>query len=155
MVIEEKPKKDYSKTRVELIVGLAVLVLVLMLCCVPLSGWLKTDTKDSSSKRIATSVAATVAALPAPTEKPEKPKTGKEALTDTKAPGIYLVGVDIAPGVWRSQGSSDECYWEITTKTGTIIENHSGMAGGTMYIPKKAFQVLLDSECGNWEFLEP
>ncbi len=153
--METKPKKDYNRIRVEIIVALAIFLLVLMLCCMPLSKVMNREYKNSSSERIATSVAATVAALPASTAEPRNSEADKSSLTATKAPGIYLVGIDIAPGVWRSQGSGDKCYWEITTKTGTTIENHMGMAGGTMYIPKKAFQVMLERECGDWEFLEP
>jgi hypothetical protein len=71
-----------------------------------------------------------------------------------KSDGFYLVGVEIAPGVWRSQGNSDNCYWSINTRTGDIIKNYFGMAGGTMYIPSTAFQVTLQ-DCGNWVYLGP
>jgi hypothetical protein len=69
-----------------------------------------------------------------------------------KSDGFYLVGADIAPGVWKSEGVGDSCYWEITTKTGDIINNHFGMSGGTMYIPSSGFQVQL-KECGEWSFM--
>jgi hypothetical protein len=81
---------------------------------------------------------------PTPTEDPTKTK---------KSPGFYLVGDEISPGVWRSLGTSDSCYWSITDRTGDIINNHFGMAGGTMYIPTSAFQVELDADCGSWEFI--
>lgn len=87
-----------------------------------------------------------------PTTTPTITPTVDQLKTD-KGPGFYLVGTDIAPGVWRSMGSSDSCYWEIDTATGDIINNHFGMAGGTMYIPTSAFQVQLDPECGRWTFL--
>jgi len=72
---------------------------------------------------------------------------------EDKPPGFYLVGSEISPGIWRSLGSSDSCYWSITTKTGSIIKNHFGMSGGTMYITESAFQVQLDEDCGNWTYL--
>jgi hypothetical protein len=75
-------------------------------------------------------------------------------LTLMRNDGFYLVGTDIAPGLWRSQGSSNDCYWEIDTRTGDIISNHFGMAGGTMYIPASAFEVRLE-DCGNWVYLGP
>lgn len=75
-------------------------------------------------------------------------------LTTPRGDGFYLVGVDIAPGVWRSQGTGDRCYWEIDTRTGDIISNHFGMAGGTMYIPSTAFQVSVE-DCGSWIYLGP
>src|SRR5690242_1563843 len=66
-----------------------------------------------------------------------------------KSDGFYLVGSEIAPGVWRSTGRNDQCYWSVTTRTGDIIENHYGMSGGTMYVPANAFQVELQG-CGRW-----
>jgi len=68
-------------------------------------------------------------------------------------PGIYLVGIDIAPGLWRNNSSSDFCYWEITTRTGDILDNHFGQGGGTMYISGSAFQVTMERECGTWIYL--
>lgn len=66
--------------------------------------------------------------------------------------GFYLVNVDIAPGVWRSDGTNDSCYWSITEADGDIIDNHFGQSGGTAYIPVNAFQVEF-SDCGNWTFI--
>jgi len=75
-------------------------------------------------------------------------------LSSDKSDGFFLVGVEIAPGVWRSQGNADNCYWSITTRTDNIINNYFGMAGGTMYIPATAFQVRLQ-DCGRWVYLGP
>ena len=71
-----------------------------------------------------------------------------------KSPGFYLVGSEISPGVWRSLGTGDSCYWAITTRTGSIINNHFGMAGGTMFIPSTAFEVELTQDCGRWTYLD-
>jgi hypothetical protein len=87
-----------------------------------------------------------------PTETLPPSPTSDLTKTD-KHPGFYLVGEEIAPGVWRSLGSSNSCYWAITSKTGSILNNHFGMAGGTMYIPQSGFQVELDRDCGNWTYL--
>jgi hypothetical protein len=70
-------------------------------------------------------------------------------------PGIYLVNVDIAPGVWRSQGNGEDCYWQRSDKAGDIIDNHFGFAGGTIYIAPSDFSVDLATECGAWTFLSP
>jgi hypothetical protein len=75
-------------------------------------------------------------------------------LREDKVDGYYLVNIDIAPGIWRSTGTGNECYWSLTTQTGDIIDNHFGLAGGTAYIPATAFQVEFDS-CGTWVFLSP
>jgi len=88
-----------------------------------------------------------------PTETP-KPSPTPDPLKTNKKPGIYLVNVTIAPGVWLSLGTGNNCYWEITTRTGDIINNHFGMAGGTCYIPPSAFQVTFKANCGDWQFLE-
>lgn len=80
--------------------------------------------------------------------------TLEKSLFDEKQPGIYLVNVDIAPGIWRNNGTSDECYWEITTESGDVIDNHMGMSGGTANIPATAFQVTFEKECGTWTFLK-
>lgn len=45
----------------------------------------------------------------------------------------------------------DYCYWETTSKTGGIIQNYIGKAGGTAYISPNAFAVLF-KDCGIWEF---
>ncbi len=87
---------------------------------------------------------------PLPTMTP-RPTNTSNPLKLPKFDGNYLVGVDIAPGVWRSMGNSSNCYWEVTTKTGGIIDNYFGMAGGTAYISPNAFAVMFE-DCGVWEF---
>jgi hypothetical protein len=66
--------------------------------------------------------------------------------------GFYLVGVDIAPGLWRSNGTGNDCYWERLTRTGDIIDNHFGLAGGTVNISTTDFQFHAQ-DCGQWEYL--
>lgn len=78
----------------------------------------------------------------------------KDFRTLNKSNGFFLVGEDIAPGVWRSTGTGDDCYWSITARDGDIIQNHFGLAGGTAYIPASAFQVEFE-DCGGWEYLGP
>lgn len=77
-----------------------------------------------------------------------------ERLRQNRGNGFYLVNIDIAPGVWRSTGTGDSCYWATTTSTGSILSNHFGMSGGTAYISPSAYQVEF-SDCGNWTFLSP
>jgi len=74
-------------------------------------------------------------------------------LFSDKGNGFYLVNVDIAPGVWRSNGTSDGCYWSVTSATGDIIENHFGQSGGTAFISPDAFQVEFN-DCGTWSFVQ-
>ncbi len=74
-------------------------------------------------------------------------------LLSPKTDGHFLINVDIAPGVWRSDGSQSDCYWEVTTATGDIISNDFGMAGGTAYIPPTGFEVTWQN-CGTWTYLQ-
>lgn len=88
-----------------------------------------------------------------PTDTPTMTPT-LDPLKEPRGDGFYLVGEEIATGVWRSTSGSDRCYWSITASTGNIIKNHYGMSGGTMYIPSNGFQVEL-SNCGTWTWLQP
>jgi hypothetical protein len=91
-----------------------------------------------------------------PTSTPDRLLTSTaeamEKLTADKGDGFYLVNIDIAPGVWRSTGTGNSCYWATTTATGDIIDNHFGMSGGTAYISPNAFQIEFE-DCGTWVFI--
>ncbi|HRF71764.1 MAG TPA: hypothetical protein PL117_03250 [Accumulibacter sp.] len=93
-----------------------------------------------------------------PTNTPDKTQTAlaqvEARLRNPKGDGFYLVGVDIAAGIWRSTGTEDDCYWAVTDRTGDILDNHFGMAGGTAYVSASAFQVQFE-DCGRWEFVSP
>jgi hypothetical protein len=64
--------------------------------------------------------------------------------------GIYLVGKDIEPGLYRNLGDSSSCYWKKTDSSGGTIDNFFGMTGGTISISQRDFQIELDSDCGKW-----
>jgi len=98
---------------------------------------------------------STITLIPTRTQVPTRTQIPTATLSPLKKPksdGFYLVGVDIAPGVWRSTPGHDGCYWETSTKTGSIINNHFGMSGGTCYIPSSAYMVMF-ADCGQWEYL--
>lgn len=80
------------------------------------------------------------------------PEPTTDPLFDIHTSGFYLVGVDIASGIWRSDGTGDSCYWSVTKANGDIMDNHFGQSGGTAYIPANAFQVEFN-DCGNWSFI--
>lgn len=80
------------------------------------------------------------------------PTPTKDPRVLPKSDGFYLIGTEIMPGVWRSTGNSDRCYWSVTQANGEIIDNHYGMAGGTAWIAEYGFQVEF-SRCGNWEYI--
>jgi hypothetical protein len=85
------------------------------------------------------------------------PTATRDPLSSDKGPGIYLVGVDIAPGLWRSTPgiSDDSCYWEVTSRTGDLQKNNLGASGMTMYLARSDFQVTMKPACGTWTYLGP
>jgi hypothetical protein len=98
-------------------------------------------------------VTPTASRTPIPTNTPV-PTATEDPTRAEKTDGFYLVGTEISAGLWRSSAGFDSCYWEITGETGNIIDNHFGMSGGTMYVPRAAYQVQLQ-DCGPWEFIKP
>lgn len=80
------------------------------------------------------------------------PTPTKDPRVLPKSDGFYLVGTEIMPGVWRSTGSGDHCYWSVTSANGDIIDNHFGMSGGTAWIAEYGFQIEF-SDCGTWEYI--
>jgi len=75
-------------------------------------------------------------------------------LRASKTDGNYLVGVDIAPGIWRNNGTGGQCYWETLTKTGEIVNAYYGAGGRTTYIGASAFSFRSEG-CGTWKYLFP
>jgi len=92
----------------------------------------------------------TITNTPAPTN---TPTPTIDPLKKSRNSGFYLIGVDIAPGVWRSTGTGDDCYWAVTMADGDILDNHFGMSGGTAYVSPNGFQIEFDN-CGTWEFVQ-
>jgi hypothetical protein len=66
--------------------------------------------------------------------------------------GMYTVGVDMAPGIWKSPAGSDGCYWKIFTSDGQIRIFYYGPSGETMQIEPTDDQVYM-MDCGAWIFL--
>lgn len=100
---------------------------------------------------------ATITPVPSQTPVPSstpRPTATQDPTRRSRSDGFYLVGSEISPGLWRSTGTGDSCYWETTSRTGDINNNHFGMAGGTMYVRPSDFQVRLEG-CGTWQFLSP
>lgn len=114
--------------------------------------WVVTATSSPTPLYTAT-ITSTPTITPTSTVTPTITAT-VDVLKLDKGPGMYLVGVDIAPGVWRSTpGISNDCYWKRATKTGDIIDNYFGASGGTIYISPTDFEIELHQECGTWTFL--
>ena len=121
---------------------------------------LPTYTKMPTTTPVIKIVTATSTSTPVYTPTETLPPTATPTIIPTadllkqpKGDGFYIVGVEIAPGVWDSNGTGNSCYWEVSTATGDIINNHFGLAGGTAYVPATAFQVRF-SDCGTWIWLQ-
>lgn len=114
---------------------------------------------------------ATQTFTPAPTHTPDLTKTADAeilatnaaltetavadaALTASRGSGFYLVGVDIAPGIWRSTAGLDSCYWARYDKNQNILGNDFGQSGGAVTIRATDFQVEFD-DCGTWGYISP
>jgi hypothetical protein len=78
----------------------------------------------------------------------------RAALTAPRGSGFYLVGVDIASGIWRSTAGHDDCYWARYDNSQNILDSHSGQSGGDVTIRTTDFQVEFD-DCGTWEYISP
>jgi hypothetical protein len=66
-----------------------------------------------------------------------------------KKDGIYIIGLNMAPGRWRSNGAGNKCYWEKTSVTQDIIDNHLGPASVIVDIEPGIFQFKTEG-CGAW-----
>ena len=64
--------------------------------------------------------------------------------------GLFTVGVEIAAGKWRSDGTGDSCYWQISPDgdPDRILSNHFGNAGGTVSLADG--QEFESTRCGTW-----
>ena len=81
------------------------------------------------------------------------PTTDESILKADKTNGFYLIGPEIAPGVWRTENDHSKCYWKISDIKGSIVSNYLGMGGGTIYIPSDAYQIEIQN-CGNVTFVQ-
>lgn len=67
--------------------------------------------------------------------------------------GTYIVGVDIAPGTWRSTGATSACYWERTMtfshEIGDVIANEVGNTAPVVTIGT-ADKGFSSTGCGTW-----
>jgi hypothetical protein len=98
----------------------------------------------------------TLAAQPTapPSETPTPTETLEPSLTADRGDGYFLIGQEIAAGIWRNDGTGTDCTWETTTKTGRVIDTYTGLGGGTAYIAEGTFQVRFEG-CGTWTYLGP
>ncbi len=104
-----------------------------------------------------------------PTETPAPTATLAPSATPTatvdftksdKRDGSYMVGSEIAAGIWRSSGGSadDECWLTIKTFSGDLVDITGELPGATIRIPAGEYIVYIGGGSGNkcvWSFLKP
>jgi hypothetical protein len=67
--------------------------------------------------------------------------------------GVYLVGVTIAPGRWRSTANQDgDCYWARRKYDGILLDNHYGASDTEILISPTDYEVEFDG-CGVWVYV--
>lgn len=68
-------------------------------------------------------------------------------------PGTFIVGTDIAPGTWRSDGTGSSCYWErlggFSGLSADLLANQFGSAPAQVTITP-IDQGFASSGCGTW-----
>lgn len=98
----------------------------------------------------------TIACIPTwtPRPMPNTTETMQALLFAPHEDGVYLVGVDIGTGAWRSTPGYAICYWETTTRNGDIIAKNLGPSGGTVSLGSQVFRVRLE-RCGSWIHVGP
>jgi hypothetical protein len=98
----------------------------------------------------------TIAWIPTwtPRAMPNTTETMQALLFAPHEDGVYLVGVDIGAGAWRSTPGYSICYWETTTRNGDIVAKDLGPSGGTVSVVSQVFQVRLE-RCGTWIYVGP
>ncbi|MGY1697724.1 hypothetical protein ACI780_22740 [Geodermatophilus sp. SYSU D00814] len=111
----------------------------------------------TASSEGSTEPTATVAEAPA-TSVPAVPPTDTEAPAPTEEPpgfgdGTYLVGTDVQPGRYRTDGTST-CYWErlsdLTGEFEAILANDN--VSGQTYVEILPTDVAFSTDdCGRWE----
>jgi len=77
-----------------------------------------------------------------------------------KRDGSYMVGTEIAAGIWRSSGgaSDEKCALSIKKFSGDLTDITYSLPGATIRVPSGQFIVYIGGGSGNlctWTFLMP
>ena len=75
------------------------------------------------------------------------------APNDPHDDGTYVVGVEIAAGLWRSISNEQRfCYWARRKYDGILLGSYYGLPGKDLRIFESDYEVELDG-CGTWIFM--
>lgn len=115
--------------------------------------------------QLAAEATLTSAALPTPAAASATPSatvgitaTRTIALVGPHPDGVYLVGVDIAAGVWRAIPPAPQlqrdrfCYWARRKYDGIVLGSHYGPEASEILIRPQDFEVEFDG-CGVWVYM--
>jgi hypothetical protein len=116
-----------------------------------------------------TRLVVVTATFSGPTETPTSTATLAPSATPTatvdytkadKGDGSYMVGSEIAAGIWRSGdgSSSDECWLTIKNLSGDLVNITGELPGATIRIPAGQYIVYIGGGSGNkctWSYLLP
>jgi hypothetical protein len=94
---------------------------------------------------------------------PAPSATPAPTLDQTKADkrdGSYMVGTEIAAGIWRSSGgvTDENCALTIKSFSGDLADITYNLPGATIRIPSGEYIVYVGGGSGNkciWSFLQP
>jgi len=64
-----------------------------------------------------------------------------------KNDGFYLIGVEIAQGVWETENGQSACYWALLDNNQEILKNHFGLSGGTINLTENYYELEIRN-CG-------
>ena len=66
--------------------------------------------------------------------------------------GSHVVGKDMKPGTWHTvrKGLIKDCYWERTSGSGNIIDNHFGNST-RMTVTVRSGEIFKTEDCGSWK----
>jgi len=84
------------------------------------------------------------------------PQPTADSTTADKGKGSYLVGSEIAPGIWRSSGSGT-CDLTINDLSGELVDIALDPVGATFRVPDGQYVVVITSALGSctWGYLQP
>ena len=116
------------------------------------------DISNSETQTASISTATVTAEKPPivqTTPVPENTATPTADPTGNKSDGVYMVGLDMALGEWRSEdGGGQSCYWVRRKNDGIILGSYFGQQGTTMRIEEVDFEVQMEG-CGEWVYVGP
>ena len=74
-------------------------------------------------------------------------KSDAALMQEPKDDGFYLIGVEIAPGVWETENGRDSCYWALLDDNQETLKNHFGPSGGTINLTENNYELEIKN-CG-------